>query len=82
MKRTFVILIILLSVTCVFSQNHNRQPRENVPLDSIRLSDPFVLADKNSQTYYMTGMGGMLWKSKDLQRWTGPFRVVQHNPNS
>ncbi len=31
-----------------------------VPLDSIRLSDPCILADHNSKTYYMTGSGGFI----------------------
>jgi hypothetical protein len=82
MKNIFATLIILFSSVYAFAQNRNWQPRENVPLDSIQLSDPFVFADKKSQTYYMTGTGGMLWKSKDLQHWAGPFWVVQHNPNS
>lgn len=30
----------------------------------------------------MTGTGGMLWKSKDLKFWTGPFRVAKTNPDS
>ena len=30
----------------------------------------------------MTGTGGMLWKSKDLKAWTGPFRVIEHDPES
>ncbi len=53
------------------------QAVQAVPLDSIRLSDPFVLADEVTHTYYMTGTGGMLWKSKNLQDWEGPARVVQ-----
>jgi len=32
----------------------------DVPLDSIRLSDPYILADESSKMYYMTGTGGML----------------------
>ena len=51
--------------------------RHNVPLDSIYLSDPFILADKATMTYYMTGTGGMMWKSKDLQLWDGPYHVAQ-----
>lgn len=53
------------------------QPRKNTPLDSIRLSDPFILPDSGSSMYYMTGTGGMLWKSRDLKFWDGPFRVAQ-----
>lgn len=53
-----------------------------VPLDSIRLSDPAILADKATGMYYMTGTGGKLWKSKDLQLWTGPYNVVQTDADS
>lgn len=53
-----------------------------VPRDSIILSDPCILADSLTQTYYMTGTGGRLWKSKDLKLWTGPYRVAETDPNS
>jgi len=53
-----------------------------IPTDSIRLSDPFVLADKDSGMYYMTGTGGKLWKSPDLNNWAGPFDVVETDPTS
>ena len=56
--------------------------RKDVPLDSIRMSDPFVFADTASRTYYMTGTGGMLWKSKDLAKWEGPYRPFKINPQS
>lgn len=55
---------------------------ETVPLDSIRLSDPCILADKATKTYYMTGTGGQLWTSKDLKYWTGPKNVAYTNPKS
>lgn len=42
----------------------------------IRLSDPCILPDSATQTYYMTGTGGKLWKSKDLKMWSGPYDVV------
>jgi len=80
-----IVLIIALTITKlspVYSQNRQLAIRENIPLDSIRLSDPFIMADKKSSTYYMTGTGGMLWKSKDLQKWTGPYRVVKHDTTS
>lgn len=51
--------------------------RENIPLDSIELSDPAILADKASGTYYMTGTRGKLWKSPDLKSWTGPYEVTE-----
>lgn len=53
-----------------------------VRLGDIRLSDPFILADAQTNTYYMTGTGGQLWKSADLEWWTGPYDVVQHDPDS
>lgn len=59
-----------------------REPRKNVPLDSIVLSDPFVLADQKTNMYYMTGTGGMLWKSKDLKLWDGPYRVAETDSTS
>jgi hypothetical protein len=57
-------------------------PRKNVPLDSIRMSDPFIMADQRTHTYYMTGTGGLLWQSKDLKRWDGPTQVAQPDPTS
>lgn len=59
-----------------------QQIREAVPLDSIILSDPSILADENTGTYYMTGTGGKLWKSKDLSFWDGPYDVAKTDPNS
>lgn len=53
-----------------------------VRLGDIRLSDPFILADAQTNSYYMTGTGGQLWKSSDLEWWTGPYDVVQHDPDS
>lgn len=53
-----------------------------VPLDSIILSDPCILADKASATYYMTGTGGKLWKSKDLHLWDGPYDLIQTDSTS
>lgn len=51
--------------------------RENVPRDSIFMSDPAILADESTGMYYMTGTGGMLWKSIDLEYWTGPYVVAE-----
>ncbi len=81
-KDLLLIALITLNLVPVFSQNRAWPIRENIPLDSIRLSDPFILADKNTSAYYMTGTGGMLWKSKDLKKWTGPFRAVKTDPES
>ena len=42
----------------------------------------YGLADKKTAMYYMTCRGGMLWKSKDLKFWDGPFQVVKTDPAS
>ncbi|RYF65664.1 MAG: glycoside hydrolase [Cytophagaceae bacterium] len=82
-KKAVVLVALLLgSMTAVFSQNRVPTVRQDIPLDSIRLSDPFILADKKTSTYYMTGTGGMLWKSSDLKKWTGPFNPVKTDPES
>ena len=59
-------------------ENQPVRPTGNfdTPLDSIRLSDPAILADKKTQTYYMTGTGGMMWRSADLKLWEGPFHTA------
>ncbi|GAB4019689.1 glycoside hydrolase family 43 protein [Spirosoma koreense] len=72
----------MLQVAPVFSQIREPVLRQDVPLDSIRLSDPAILADKKTATYYMTGTGGLLWKGKDLKKWTGPYRVAKTDPDS
>jgi len=79
-------LLLLLATTFyilpAFCQRRDTVVKVDIPLDSIRLSDPFILADKKTATYYMTGTGGLLWKSKDLKKWTGPFQVTKTNPES
>lgn len=56
--------------------------RTAVPLDSIVLSDPCILADEATRTYYMTGTGGLLWQSKNLDTWSGPYMVAETDPDS
>ena len=62
MKRTLMSLISCLLFTCLLSAQERRMPgvRKNVPLDSIVLSDPFILADAKTKLYYMTGTDGAL----------------------
>ncbi len=50
--------------------------------EDIFLSDPFIYADEGTGMYYMTGTGGLLWKSTDLKVWDGPFEVAQTDPTS
>lgn len=54
----------------------------DVPLDSIVLSDPFVLADSASGMYYMTGTGGKMWQSRDMKMWAGPYDVAMTDSTS
>ncbi len=83
MKRFLPFLLILLA-SCA-NKTGDRATTGNeytTPIDSIVLSDPFVLADSASQTYYMTGTGGKLWKSKNLEMWAGPYDVVEIDTTS
>ncbi|MFZ0454186.1 MAG: glycoside hydrolase family 43 protein [Ignavibacteriaceae bacterium] len=51
------------------------EPREiaTTTLDSMTMSDPYIFPDKKTHTYYLTGSGGNIYKSKDLKTWTGPY---------
>ncbi|WP_340110749.1 glycoside hydrolase family 43 protein [Maribellus mangrovi] len=82
MKHLFSLLILGLIVTSIYAQRWKPELKTDIPLDSIRLSDPCILADQATQTYYMTGTGGLLWKSKDLSKWTGPYIVAKTDPDS
>ncbi len=53
-----------------------------IPFDSLVVTDPFILADEATRTYYMTGTGGALWKSTDLQLWEGPFSFMEIDTTS
>lgn len=83
MKRIYACLACLLLSLMTIAQT-DRQPviRKNIPLDSIRLSDPAILANAKTKMYYMTGTGGLLWKSKDLTLWEGPYHVAQTDSTS
>ena len=82
-KILFLAAIYLFVINVTFSQQRFiPEIRKNFPLDSIRLSDPAILADSKTKMYYMTGSGGLLWKSSDLRLWEGPFNVTQTDSNS
>lgn len=82
-KIALVVLASLLISSVSFAQRGKGPAiRTHVLLDSIVLSDPAVLADKQTKMYYMTGTGGLLWKSKDLKYWEGPYHVAQTDSNS
>lgn len=82
MKKTVLFSFLWLACLLLHAVNAQSLVKKSVPLDSIRLSDPCILADAQTQMYYMTGTGGKLWKSKDLKRWDGPYEVAQTDPHS
>ena len=49
---------------------------DTTSFDSLQLSDPFILADEETQMYYLVGSGGSLWKSTNLKMWTGPYQYI------
>ena len=49
---------------------------QTVSLDDLSMSDPFIYPDEKTKTYYLTGTGGRLYKSKDLKMWTGPYSAI------
>ncbi len=79
MKKSAILLLFLMSLS-ISAQRH--QSIRTMPIDSIRLSDPFILSDSATHRYYMTGTGGLMWKSKDLKMWTGPYNVVDIDSTS
>ena len=84
MKRLLLTISLLatLLLTVDAQRRHLPRYREGVPTDSIQLSDPFILADSATHTYYMTGTGGLLWTSKNLQTWDGPRSVIEIDTTS
>ena len=47
-----------------------------VSLKELSMSDPFIYPDPETRTYWLTGTGGALYKSTDLEMWTGPYNVI------
>jgi beta-xylosidase len=84
MKYCWLTLAACLLFTSIVTAQTNEQRnfKTNIVLDSIRLSDPFILADPKTKMYYMTGTGGLLWKSPDLKLWKGPYKVIQIDTTS
>ena len=48
---------------------------KTVPLAELSMSDPFILADEATHTYYLTSSGGRIYTSPDLKMWTGPYQA-------
>ncbi len=47
-----------------------------IPFSELQMSDPFIYPDPETQTYYLTSSGGRMWKSQDLNTWTGPYEIA------
>lgn len=77
-----LLLFLISGFQVITAQRKAENFRAQIPLDSIRLSDPCILADDKTKQYYMTGTGGLLWKSKDLKFWNGPYEVLATDPAS
>ena len=60
MKRYLFVAVLIAAVEPMTAQELR---------SDINLSDPFVMADAKTQQYYMTGTGGGLWRSSDLETW-------------
>ena len=48
------------------------QQVRTVSLKELSMSDPFIYPDPETKTYWLTSTGGALYKSTDLEMWTGP----------
>ena len=47
-----------------------------IHFNDLTMSDPFIIPDPETQTYYLTSTGGRLYKSKDLVWWEGPYNII------
>lgn len=47
-----------------------------VHFNDLSMSDPYILADAATNTYYLTSSGGRMYKSKDLIMWEGPYNII------
>lgn len=83
MKNLFYFVFFpLLALVACHNKSVDTADVFDIPLDSIVLSDPCVLADSASGMYYMTGTGGRMWKSRDLAMWSGPHKYIEVDSNS
>lgn len=53
-----------------------------VAIDTMELANPFVIYDRKSDRYYMTGDGGYMWIGDGLRVWNGPYDVIAGNAPS
>ena len=88
MKKIYYILFLICAIVISCSTNNEKAPKwelntidgkpvRTVSIDSMELRDPFIILDKETRVYYMTGTGGAVWKSNNLRQWNGPYNVLQ-----
>ena len=84
MRKIQLFLMTFLSIVCSSAKGQNQWKPEvkTRPMSEIRLSDPAILADSATQMYYMTGTGGMIYTSPDLEYWTGPYQMAMTDSTS
>jgi GH43 family beta-xylosidase len=83
MKNTACVLMLFISGVCANSASSADQLLQT---DEIRIRDPFIYADDETNTYYMyaqsenrrqSGYKGVeVYTSKDLKNWNPPTRVM------
>jgi hypothetical protein len=49
---------------------------KTVHFNDLIMSDPFIYPHEETQTYYLTCSGGWMYKSSDLEMWTGPYAII------
>lgn len=81
-KTVITVLAVMLFTSLAAQTDRHSNFRTSIPRDSILLSDPCILADRATGTYYMTGTGGLMWTSRDLDTWDGPYIVAHPDPHS
>lgn len=88
-KKLFgAVFLILFIMQCAVAKNFvapkykSKNEVRKIHLEDMKMSDPFILADRKTKTYYMTGTGGMMYKSMDLKIWEGPFSIIEIDSTS
>lgn len=80
------LLGIMMACGAYAQESETTEKEEMMQLPSMQLHDPFILAHKESKTYYLytsnigflsgtRGVGTMAYTSKDLKNWTKPKAV-------
>lgn len=83
LSRIIPSILLVLSLASCGQGHRSWETGDYLVLDSIYCRDPFIVADKESKTYYLyrssttaEGLGGVeAFRSRDLEKWYGPERV-------